>query len=81
MPLTDLGEDLSIGDETRFDMSDGVHRVAVRVSRQALETVEARSGAVGFEVHRPAFAALASRKFAKGRLELDGSVLLDKKDV
>lgn len=81
MPLTDLGEDWTSGHEIRFEMSDGVRRIVVRVSTQALDAVELRSGAKGFETHRPAFAALASRKFAKGQRELDGSVLLDKKDV
>lgn len=81
MPLTDLGEDFSGSEDIHFWMTDGARRVLVRVSREALEEVEGRSGRSGFEAHRDAFAALAGKKFAKGQQEPDGSVLLRERDV
>lgn len=81
MPLTDLGEDHLSGEEFQFHMTNGAHRILVRVTREAMEEVKGRSGTPGFEVHRSAFAALASKKFAKGQVEPDNSVLLRARDV
>lgn len=76
MPLTDLGEPHADEDEIRFRMSSGAEKITVRITRAALAAVERRSGVSGFDAHRPAFAAIASRKHARRQRESDGSVLL-----
>lgn len=81
MPLTDLGEPHMGGEDMRFYMTDGARRVLVRVSREAVEDADGRSGIEGFGEHRAAFAALATKKYAKGDREPDGSVALRARDV
>ncbi len=81
MPLTDLNEPHVEGEDYRFWMSSTDRRILVRISREALEAVELRSGSPGFTTHRAAFAALATKKYARGDREPDGSVLLRQRDV
>lgn len=81
MQLTDLNEPYDAGEEFRFWMTDMDRRVPVRIARETLTAVEARSGASGFETHRAAFAALATKKYARGDREPDGSITLRLRDV
>lgn len=81
MPLVDLGETPEARQEIQFRMRDGERRVLVRVSKDLLADAEARSGQTGFEAHRGAFAALATKKYAKGDREPDGSVVLAGRDI
>ena len=81
MSLTDTDEAHIAGEELRFRMTDGARRVVVRISQDALDDVQARSGVTGFEAHRAAFAALATRKYAKGDREADGSIIVRPRDI
>ncbi len=70
----------------RFVMKDGGKRVDVVVSNAALDDldyvpVDEASYFHRFKVHRLHFETLASQKYDKGYIELDGSVCIKANDL
>ena len=70
----------------RFVMRDGGKRVNIVVSNAALDdmdyaTPDECSYFHRFKEHRPKFEAIASRKYDKGYVELDGTVNIKTNDL
>jgi hypothetical protein len=70
----------------RFVMKDGAKRVNVVVSNAALDDLDYVSHRDcsyfhRFKEHRPHFEAIASRKYDKGYVEIDGTVCIKTMDL
>jgi hypothetical protein len=70
----------------RFAMKDGSKKVTVVVSNPALENIEIarvdREAYFGtFKLYRKSFERIAREKYAKGHVEIDGTVCIRAMDV
>ena len=70
----------------RFTMKDGSRSVDVLVSNPALESIdivpiEPEDYVATFKIYRKSFERIASQKYDKGHVEMDGTVCIRAMDV
>ena len=88
MPLVATADPATL-DEIRdgvvFTMTDGTATVSVLVSQQALDDVDSKPNSGGkierFKEYRAQFEQIASDKYDRGHLELDGTVCIRGRDL